>query len=149
MCSGTMSQLTTGPHLPVVASGGSGETETGEEVTLAAPAVNSRVWDPEPLIPRSPNLRDARRIGRGAGVPLQRAPAGCLARRDLDARPPESPPASVTWTTGCTAGSNTSPLNADTGGLVVITMPPAAAAERDRDRRQQTGSVPGAVNRSV
>ncbi len=46
MCSGTMSQLTTGPHFPVVASGGSADTVTGDEVTLLAPAVNCRVCDP-------------------------------------------------------------------------------------------------------
>ena len=56
MCSGTMSQFTSGPHLPVVASAGSGERLTGAEVTLLVPAVNSSVCAPVPLMPRSPNF---------------------------------------------------------------------------------------------
>ena len=56
MWSGTMSQETTGPHLPEVASRGNGDSVTGEEVTLAAPAMNSSVWSPVPSMPRSPNF---------------------------------------------------------------------------------------------
>jgi hypothetical protein len=56
MCSGTMSQSTTGPHLPVVASVGSGERSTGAEVTVLVPAANWSTCAPVPLMPRSPNL---------------------------------------------------------------------------------------------
>ena len=37
MCSGTMSQLTSGPQLPVVALEDSGVTSTGEELTFTDP----------------------------------------------------------------------------------------------------------------
>ena len=40
---GTMSQLTIGPIFPVLASAGRAEIVTGDEVTLALPAVNLSV----------------------------------------------------------------------------------------------------------
>jgi hypothetical protein len=43
MWSGTMSQLTTGPQEPVVAWDESADTSTGDDVTVADPAVNSMV----------------------------------------------------------------------------------------------------------
>src|SRR4051794_30254346 len=55
MWSGTMSQATGEPHLPVVASGGSGFRVTVLEVTPIEPVVNRIVWAPVPDTPRSVN----------------------------------------------------------------------------------------------
>ena len=49
------------------------------------------------------------------------------------------PSSSVTWTTGCTAGSNTSSVNAETGGLVVITMPGSPPPSSIAVARKVTG----------
>src|SRR3954469_4767045 len=54
MCSGTISQLTTGPHEPVDSSLDRGPIAIAVEVTVADPAANSMLFDPCPRIPRSP-----------------------------------------------------------------------------------------------
>src|SRR3954462_9246918 len=46
ICSGTISQLTTGPHEPLDASVGSGAIEIAVDVTVAAPAANSILFEP-------------------------------------------------------------------------------------------------------
>ena len=103
MCSGTMSQLTTVPHFPVVASEGSAETSTGDEVTLLPPAVNCSVCDPVPLMPRSPNCATPEAsdvaVKLPPSVPL---PDAMLAVTSTPAA--GLPDASFTSTTGCTDG---------------------------------------------
>jgi hypothetical protein len=122
MCNGTMSQLTSGPHSPIVAPPGSGSTVTGDEVTDAVPELNSSVCSPVPAMPRSAKV----------AVPLASVVAVVVPSR---VPPPEAmvavtsasatglPLPSCSTTTGCAAGSNTSWSRAETGGLVVIARP--------------------------
>src|SRR5256885_10220425 len=53
MCKGTMSQLTRGPHAPIVAWVESAEMAMLFDVALAVPAVNLMVDEPAPRMPRS------------------------------------------------------------------------------------------------
>ena len=95
-------------------------------MTLPAVAVNCRVWLPVPVIPRSPNRATPEAsvvaVVLPSSVPLPDA------RLAVTSTPEAGPELVVTWMTGCTLGSNTSPVSADTGGLVVITTPPPEPA---------------------
>jgi len=95
---GTMSHGTTVPHLPWLASSGNAETLTGEEVTLAVPAVNSMVWSPVPLMPRSANRAMPFASVVAVVFPSSVPPPEMLA---VTAWPEIGvPPAAVTTTTG-------------------------------------------------
>ena len=87
-------------------------------VTLAVPVLNVRVVLPTPAIPRSPNL--AKPWASVVAVPWPCSVPGPVATVAVTLTPTTGfPPASLTWTTGCTEGSNTSLSSADEGGLVV------------------------------
>ena len=129
MWSGTTSHATTGPHWPLLASGGSADTSTGDEVTLASPAVNSSACEPMPRRPRSRNRALPFASVVAVMVP-SRVPERAVA---VTSTPATGLPALVTNRTGCASGSNTSPSTAPTGGLVVIAIaspgpPPVSVA---------------------
>ena len=87
MCSGTMSQVTSGPQLPVVAWAGSAERLTGAEVTLLEPVVNWSVCAPVPAMPRSPNFALPPASEVAVAVPSSVPPPESDARRHRPRRP--------------------------------------------------------------
>src|SRR5919107_402113 len=97
MCKGTMSQLTTGPQAPVVASVGRADTATGDDVTVAGPAANSRVWEPAPRRPRSRKAATPLASDVAVAAPSSVAPADVTVTSTPAAG---FPFASFTWTTG-------------------------------------------------
>ena len=125
-CRGTMSQPTTGPHLPVVASAGNAETLTGAAVTVSASMANSRVCAPVPLMPRSPNFAKPDASVVAVTVPSSVPPPEAM-RAVTSAPAAGCPLPSFTCTSGCTAGSNTSPVSAEVGGLFVSAIVDGAA----------------------
>ena len=147
MCSGTMSQATTGPHFPLVASDGSADRVTGVAVTLVKPILNSRVCAPAPSMPRSPNFAKSWASVVDVVVPSNVPPPPV--RLAVTPTPGTGlPEPSLTWTTGCTAGSKTSRSSAAVGGLVIsrIVLPDCVETVI---AEETAGTKSGAENRIV
>ncbi len=98
----------------------------GAAVTVSASMANSRVWAPVPLMPRSPNLAKPDASVVSVVVPSSVPPPEAM--RAVTTTPAAGCPVpSFTWTSGWTSGSNTSPVSAEVGGLVVIAIVDGAA----------------------
>ncbi len=115
-----MAQSTFGSHFPDVASDGKVAMLMGDDVADAGSAVNLSVCEPAPLIPRSVNVATPLALVVAVSLPCSVPvpdPIVAVTRAFATALPP----ASVTVTTGCCAGSNTS-LSSALVGCTVIAM---------------------------